>query len=120
MAAGGALGSVLRYLSVSVFARIAGDVAIGTFFVNVVGSFLMGCVFALLLERPEGSLSRFVPLISVGLLGGFTTFSAFSLDVLRLFESGRLWFAGLYATGSVAISIVAVFLGVAFIRAQSA
>ncbi|MGD1922891.1 MAG: fluoride efflux transporter FluC [Paracoccaceae bacterium] len=120
VAAGGALGSVLRFLSVSLLGRLTGDAATGTLLVNVAGSFLMGCLFVLLIEHSDGVLSRLMPFLSVGLLGSFTTFSAFSLDALRLFESGKPWVAGFYVLGSVSLSIVAVIVGVAVMRAQSA
>ena len=117
VAAGGALGAVLRFLSVGWFARWTGEAAFGTLFVNVVGSLLMGIAAVLLLERAPDALSRFAPFVMAGTLGGFTTFSAFSLDALRLYESGRLAMAAGYVGGSVALSILALILGVVLARA---
>lgn len=105
IALGGALGAVLRYLCVS-----AMTFPFGTVFVNIVGSFVMG--FALVWLTESGSEhARFAPLVMTGLLGGFTTFSAFSLDTLRLFEAGQVSAAALYIFGTVALCLVCVVLG---------
>lgn len=108
VALGGALGASLRYL-------IAGSVGFpyGTLTVNIIGSFIMGALFETLEARGFGHLS---PLVMTGVLGGFTTFSAFSLDVLRLIETGRGEEAVLYAGGSVTLSLAAVFAGVWMMR----
>ena len=111
VAAGGACGASLRFLSVSLFLRLTGDSASGTFFVNVVGSFLMGLAVVILAERFPDSGARYMPLITVGLLGGFTTFSAFSLDAIRLIEDGRVGWASAYIAGSVVLSILALVVG---------
>lgn len=111
VAIGGACGAMLRFLSVSAFARMMGDVAWGTFFVNVVGSLVMGLSVAILVERFPDSAERFIPLITIGLLGGFTTFSAFSLDAIRLIEEGRISVAAVYISGSVVLSILALTIG---------
>lgn len=105
IALGGALGAVLRYLCVSAISA-----PLGTAFVNVVGSFVMG--FALVWLMESGSEhARFAPLLMTGLLGGFTTFSAFSLDTLRLFEAGQVGAAAFYVAGTVALCLVCVVLG---------
>ncbi len=106
VAIGGALGSVLRYLTVSV---VGGPVA--TLAVNVAGSLLMGVFFVVLSSRAQLS-----PLLMTGVLGGFTTFSAFSLDALRLYDGGHTAQALLYVTGSVLLSLIAVALGAALTR----
>ncbi len=111
VAAGGACGASLRFLSVSAFLRMTGDTAYGTVFVNVVGSFLMGVAVVVLAERFPEAGARFMPLIAVGLLGGFTTFSAFSLDAIRLIEDGRIVGASAYILGSVVVSILALVVG---------
>lgn len=110
VAIGGGLGAVLRYL-------VALSVAfpIGTLCVNVVGSFLMGLAFVWFASR-SGSWQLFV---MTGVLGGFTTFSAFSLDTLKLIEAGKWLSAGQYIVGSVALSLLAVFAGVAIMKAMS-
>ena len=117
VALGGAVGASLRYLSVSAFLRMTGDTAYGTVFVNVVGSFAMGLIVVLVAARFPDAGARFLPLITVGLLGGFTTFSAFSLDAVRLIEDGRLVGASIYILGSVLFSILALVAGMALGRA---
>lgn len=104
VALGGALGSVLRYLTVL---AVGGPLA--TFVVNVVGSLVMGVLFVSLAPRLS-------PLLMTGVLGGFTTFSAFSLDTLRLYDGGLPGQALLYAAGSVVFSFAAVALGAALAR----
>jgi CrcB protein len=106
IALGGALGSVLRHLMVSAVGAPLGTVA-----VNVIGSFAIGVLFVLLDAKSGWSF-----FLMTGLLGGFTTFSAFSLDTLKLFEQGQPLQAALYVLGSVALSLIAVALGVALAR----
>ncbi|MEM7211987.1 MAG: fluoride efflux transporter CrcB [Pseudomonadota bacterium] len=117
VALGGACGASLRYLCTTAALRIAGDTAWGTLFVNVVGSLVMGVAAILLVERFTEIGPRLMPLITVGLLGGFTTFSAFSLDAVRLFEDGRIGVAAGYVLGSVVLSILALFAGLLLGRA---
>jgi CrcB protein len=105
IALGGALGSVLRYLMVAAIGAPWGVAA-----VNVLGSFLIGALFVLI---PRDGWQLF---LMTGLLGGFTTFSAFSLDALKLFEQGQPGQAALYVLASVALSLIAVALGVAIAR----
>ena len=109
VAFGGAIGACARFL-------IGNAVAFpfGTLTVNVLGSFLMGVAFVLLTER---GLERWILVMMPGILGGFTTFSTFTLDTLRLYETGRTLAAGSYVLASVTLSIVAVFSGVAIMRA---
>jgi CrcB protein len=106
IALGGAIGSVLRYLMVAAIGAPWGTAA-----VNVLGSFAIGVLFVLLDARTGWQL-----FVMTGLLGGFTTFSAFSLDTLKLFEAGQPLQAALYVLGSVALSLIAVALGVALAR----
>jgi fluoride exporter len=104
VAIGGAMGAVLRYLVV-----LGVAFPVGTLAVNVVGSFLMGMAVVWLAGR---GMDRLAPLLMTGMLGGFTTFSAFSLDTLKLVEAGRLAAAGGYVAGSVILSLGAIFLAV--------
>ena len=101
VALGGALGSVLRYLTIS---WISAPMA--TLAVNVVGSFAMG-VFCVALS----SRSHLSPLLMAGILGGFTTFSAFSLDAWKLWQAGQGGGAFAYVAASVGLSLIAVALG---------
>lgn len=106
IALGGAAGSVLRYLMVSAIGAPFGTAA-----VNVLGSFAIGVLFIVL-----GSRESWHFLLMTGLLGGFTTFSAFSLDTLKLVEAGQPTQAVAYVLASVALSLFAVALGVALAR----
>lgn len=106
VALGGAFGSVLRYLMVAAVGAPLGTVA-----VNVLGSFAIGVFFVLL--APRGGWQ---PFLMTGVMGGFTTFSAFSLDTLKLIEGGQTLQAVAYMIGSVLLSLAAVMLGVALAR----
>lgn len=117
VAAGGAIGSAARYLVTVLVQR-----AIGTGFpwwtlsVNVVGSFIMGVLVAAIALR-WSICQTGQAFLMIGLLGGFTTFSAFSLDVATLIERNALLSAGGYVAGSVVLSIGALFAGMAMARA---
>ena len=110
IAVGGALGAVLRYLSMQAALRLVGPGSPwGTLLVNVAGSLIMGLAAALILERAgSGRLALF---LMTGVLGGFTTFSAFSLDTLYLLEKGRLAASAFYVGGSVILSVGALIAG---------
>lgn len=117
VAAGGALGSALRYL-VNVWSARALGMAFPwhTLSVNVVGSFIMGLAVALMAPKLGASL-EIRAFATTGILGGFTTFSAFSLDFAMLVERQSYGLAGTYAAGSVLLSLAAVFAGLSFARA---
>lgn len=122
VALGGALGATLRFLASQAAARLfGGGFPYGTLFVNAVGSALMGVAAAWLIERAfltsSSSSSALAPLLMTGLLGGFTTFSAFSLETLGLLESGRLAAAALYVVGSVVLCLACAWLGLMLGRA---
>lgn len=114
IAIGGALGAVLRHASVSLGLRLLGPgFPWGTMAVNVVGSLAMGVVATLALTRGAPSAWReAAPFLMPGLLGGFTTFSAFSFDAFLLIERGRPVAAFLYVGGSVLLGLVALVAGV--------
>jgi len=107
-ACGGAIGAALRYL-VSITLLFP----FGTLAVNVIGSFIMGAAFVILTAK---GADRMIVFAMTGVLGGFTTFSAFSLDTFKLIEQGRMLFAGGYVLASVALSLVAVFGGILLMR----
>ncbi len=120
VALGGAIGASARYLSGAAILRAFGSgFPYGTMFVNIVGSFLMGLLAIWLMERMDGSFSRYAPFLMTGVLGGFTTFSAYSLDALYLMERGRYMSASIYMGGSVVLAIAALFLGMTLARAIS-
>lgn len=110
VALGGALGATLRYATVISAARMLGaNFPVGTIFINILGSFIMGFLVVALEQR---NLLNLYPFLMVGLLGGFTTFSAFSLDTYMLYEQGNIVGLMLYVTISVLFSIMALFGGI--------
>lgn len=109
VALGGAIGSVARFATVDGMTRVLGGAfPYGTALVNVAGSFAMGLLFVALAERQA---MQHTPFLMAGLLGGFTTFSAFSLDAVRLWERGDGMLALAYVAGSVLLSIAALLFG---------
>lgn len=114
VALGGALGSALRYLVNITLPRLMGHgFPYATMTVNVVGSFLMG-VLVVVLAMKGGN--RFAPFLMTGVLGGFTTFSAFSLDAATLWKAGEVTTAAGYVIGTVVLGLAALFAGMAFAR----
>jgi CrcB protein len=115
-AAGGAFGSTARYLVNILSGQLFGlGFPWGTIAVNIAGSFLMGLVVAL--GALKFSLSNEMRvMIATGFLGGFTTFSAFSMDFALLVERKHYGLAGLYAAGSVTLSILALFAALLLVR----
>ncbi len=111
VAAGGALGAVLRFLMSSNIYRVFGrDFPYGTLAVNVIGSLLMGFFFVLIMERAALS-DAWRGVIIIGFLGAFTTFSTFSIETLNLLESGELSRAALNIFLSVVLCLMATWLG---------
>jgi CrcB protein len=115
---GAGIGGVLRHVVNLTAARTMGlDFPWGTLTVNVVGSFLMGALasfFMLRLNQP--GMQEWRLFLTTGVLGGFTTFSAFSLDLALLYERGALATAVIYGLASVVISVLALFLGLFLVR----
>jgi CrcB protein len=108
---GGGLGAVSRHLSGMAVMRASGPgFPWGTMVVNIIGSFVMGCLIAWLARRSSGDADLRL-LLATGFLGGFTTFSAFSLDAVTLYERGALTAAAAYVIASVTVSILALFGG---------
>lgn len=121
IAVGGAIGAALRYLSVVLVTRFAGTwFPWGTMAVNVLGSFVMGvCAVMLLLRDGPGSQAA-APFLMTGVLGGFTTFSAFSLETFELLEEERFLSALAYTAGSVVLAVAALAAGMWFARGLAA
>jgi fluoride exporter len=110
--AGGGIGAVLRFQLGRMLVSTPPAWPWGTFVANVLGGFAMGVLAAWLMRAGEaGETMRL--LIGVGLLGGFTTFSAFSLDMI---ESGAVGLALVYALASVALALLALFAGMTVTR----
>ena len=115
-ALGGAAGSAARFLAVAAATRLFGTgFPWGTFGVNVSGSFAIGVFVAAINHGFNGS-SDLRALLVTGFLGGFTTFSAYSLDTLQLIERREFGLALVYAGGSVLVSLLAVAFGFAAVR----
>ena len=112
IAAGGAIGAVLRYLGANaVYKWLGTGFPWGTLAVNIVGSLLMGFLSVMLLERALLDAS-WRAVLMVGLLGAFTTFSTFSMETLNLLQSGQLMKAGLNMLLSVVLCVMAAWIGV--------
>lgn len=116
VALGGAMGSVLRYSAGFGVATIwPQHLYIATVLVNIVGSFLIGCAFSWFIVRPD--VPEMLPLLLMtGFLGGFTTFSTFSLDALRLLNDGQSLQALLYMGVTLGGGLIATWLGMALIK----
>ncbi|MBN9230033.1 MAG: camphor resistance protein CrcB [Legionella sp. 40-6] len=110
---GAGLGGVLRFwISNGVYYFLGRQFPYGTLVVNTTGSFLMGILFVLLVERFNGSGPQLRSLLLIGFLGGYTTFSSFSIETLNLFESGA-WVSGfLNILLSVVLCLLFVWIGV--------
>ncbi|WP_438991630.1 fluoride efflux transporter CrcB [Lentibacter sp.] len=114
VALGGALGASARYLVGVGAVRLLGHgFPWATLVVNVIGSLAMGALVVLLAQKDA---TRLAPLLMTGLLGGFTTFSAFSLDAVTLYERGQIGAAAGYVTVSVVVSIGALFAGMTLMK----
>ncbi len=113
---GGGIGACLRYLVTTLCIRAFGSgFPVGTFVINVSGSLIMGLVAAYAASRgdPAQNLRLFM---MTGILGGYTTFSAFSLESIILFERGAYGLAAFYIAGSVALSLAGLMLGLFVVR----
>ena len=116
VAAGGAIGASLRHLANLAGLRLMGATfPWSTLFVNVLGSLIMGFFIAWMTKR-TGTPPELRLFIATGILGGFTTFSAFSLDLANMIERGAMGSAFSYILASVVISLAAVFIGLWFGR----
>ena len=116
IALGGGLGSVARHYAIALATHVwAAAFPYGTLLVNVLGSLIIGALMETMALKWQVSLETRAFLVT-GFLGGFTTFSAFSFDVLKLVETNQYFSALLYVFLSVALSLAAIFLAVHLIR----
>lgn len=114
VALGGALGASARYLTGIAALRLMGPgFPWGTLTVNILGSFVMGLLVVTLAHLGG---NRLAPFLMTGILGGFTTFSTFSLDTLTLWQRGDILAATAYVGGSLVLSLTAIVAGVALAR----
>ena len=121
VAIGGAVGAVLRYQTGRAMTAWLGAPAMSVFpwatlAVNALGSLLMGALAGWLVRHGQAGSEQLRLLLGVGLLGGFTTFSAFSLEMVLLIERGQFVIAGLYAFLSFALGISALLFGLVVMR----
>jgi CrcB protein len=113
---GGGLGSTLRHLVNVVCPRVLGaNFPYHTFIINITGSTIMGLIAGYLAFKGDASQSWRL-FVMTGILGGYTTFSAFSLDSALLYERGETGLALLYVVGSVVLSILGLFAGLTLVR----
>jgi CrcB protein len=115
IALGGALGTLARYGIAQLVGISSGTFPWGTFWTNITGSFALGFLFAVLLERfPPSRYLR--PFVATGFLGAFTTYSTFAMETDLLVKNGHLGVALAYAVGSLVAGFAAVWVGVVFAR----
>jgi CrcB protein len=113
---GGFVGSVARYLVAVLFANQFSSVfPFATLTVNVVGCFLIGIIFALS-DRGNILSPEWRVLLTTGFCGGFTTFSTFSYESLRLLQDGEYLYVGAYVFASVVVGLAATYVGIILIR----
>ncbi|HEY1310160.1 MAG TPA: fluoride efflux transporter CrcB [Pseudolabrys sp.] len=113
---GGGVGAAIRHGINLATARVLGTAfPYGTLLINITGSFIMGLVVAYFAFKGDAS-QHWRLFLTTGILGGYTTFSAFSLDAALLYERGELGMAAVYVIASVAISIAGLFAGLALVR----
>lgn len=116
IATGGAIGAVTRHYLNSFLSGILGTgFPYGIFAANIIGSVLMGVLIAYFALAGEAS-QTVKAFLAVGILGGFTTFSTFSLDTVLLIERGQMGLAALYVAGSVVLAVGGLFVGMVLTR----
>jgi CrcB protein len=114
---GAGIGGMLRHGANLLGLRLAGEAfPYATLVVNVLGSFAMGLVAGVFMLKADLPLSLRL-FLATGVLGGFTTFSAFSLDAVAIYERGEPAMAALYVAASVILSIAALWAGLSLVRA---
>jgi CrcB protein len=110
---GGGLGALARYvLGMAISARTDGRFPLGTFVINVTGSFVIGLLMTLFTERLQVHTNWRLLLVT-GVLGGYTTFSTFEYETFRAVQDGAIWIGLLNAIGSVTVGYMAVWIGAA-------
>jgi CrcB protein len=113
---GGGIGAAVRHgVNIGVARALGTAFPYGTLLINITGSFIMGAVAAYFAFKGDAS-QHWRLFLTTGILGGYTTFSAFSLDAVLLYERGETGMAALYVLASVLISIAGLFAGLALVR----
>ncbi|HEU5048551.1 MAG TPA: fluoride efflux transporter CrcB [Rickettsiales bacterium] len=117
VAAGGATGAVIRFLMMNLIGhRMGNDFPYSTLIVNISGSLAMGLLIGWLARALPANASDIRLFLAVGVLGGYTTFSSFSLDAITLMEEGRIGSMAIYIVASVLLSLVGLLGGLYLIR----
>ena len=116
---GGGLGAALRHgINLALARMLGGGFRYATFFINVSGSFVMGLIAAWFAFKGDAS-QHWRLFLTTGILGGYTTFSTFSLDAALLYERGQLTLAAVYVIGSVVLGLIGLFAGLAVVRGMT-
>ncbi|MFO1388613.1 fluoride efflux transporter CrcB [Cellvibrio sp.] len=111
IAIGGALGSIARYSAVAYLTPLLSyRFPFGTFIVNISGSFLIGAAYVVIIEKAIIP-SEWRLFVITGILGGYTTFSAFSLEMLQMWQEGQVALSLVYAVSSVALGLLFAYFG---------
>jgi fluoride exporter len=113
---GGALGAMLRYGAQVAIGNLPNGFPVSTFLINIVGSVAMGVLIGLLAKFTPQYQNEIRLFVAVGIFGGFTTFSSFSLDAIVLIERGDILQAGVYIVGSVLLSVAGLWVGLTAMR----
>lgn len=116
---GGGLGAAIRHgINLGVGRLLGGGFPYATFIINVSGSFVMGLMAAWFAFKGDAS-QHWRLFLTAGVLGGYTTFSTFSLDAALLYERDQFMLAAIYVIGSVALGLVGLFAGLAIVRSMA-
>ena len=113
---GGALGALARFGAQNWIGSLPNGFPVATFLVNIVGSIAMGVLIGVLARTTPQYQNEIRLFVAVGLFGGFTTFSSFSLDAIALFERGDIMLAAIYIVGSVLLSLAGLWMGMLAMR----
>ena len=113
---GGALGAMARYGVGTAITAPANGFPLATFLINITGSLAMGLLIGILARTTPQYQNEIRLFVAVGVFGGFTTFSSFSLDAITLIERGDFVLATAYIVGSVVISLVGLYVGLVATR----
>lgn len=113
---GGALGAMARYGAQSLVGSLPNGFPTATFLINIVGSIAMGVLVGVLARTTPQFQNEIRLFVAVGMFGGFTTFSSFSLDAIAMLERGQFLLAGGYILGSVAFAIAGLWIGLLAMR----
>ena len=113
---GGAIGAMLRFAMQSLIGFLPNGFPLATLLINILGSVAMGVLVGALAKWTPEYQEQIRLFVAVGIFGGFTTFSSFSLDAITLIERGDILLAGLYIVGSVILSLAGLWVGLLAVR----